>query len=121
MKTRGAMGQTGRASSNPIKKSSHRVWERSGQGVTMLCAWTMDSCMDFLRPRRVVCLVPLNIYPSQSALHSVHSPALSRHGHASREATRALHAAGTSAHFLKRHRNAFNDHTHNTQCGVKHC
>eukprot|EP00964_Phaeocystis_antarctica_P035482 scaffold20264_cov65-Phaeocystis_antarctica.AAC.2 len=41
------MGQTGRASSNPIKKSSHRVWERSGQGVTMLCAWTMDSCMDF--------------------------------------------------------------------------
>ena len=45
------MRQTGRASSNPIKKSSRRVWERSGQGVTMLCAWTMDSCMDLLRPR----------------------------------------------------------------------
>ena len=46
------MGQTGRASSNPIKKGSRRVRKRSGQGVTMLCGWTMDSYMDFLRPRR---------------------------------------------------------------------
>ena len=46
------MGQTGRASRNPIKKSSRRVWERSGQGVTMLSGWTMDFWMDLLKPRR---------------------------------------------------------------------
>ena len=46
------MGQTGRASSKPIKKSSRRVWERSGQGVTMLSGWTMVLSMDLVRPRR---------------------------------------------------------------------